>query len=415
MRPATVAAFVAVVGFSFQQNAPIPAFPTIELDLHAPARWTTWLLSGYLIVAAVSAPLFGKLGDRRGKRRTLIDVLPSSGTVVARGVDLSQTGIATGLNSDVRLVGGGVGGQIAAALMSAYVIAPQVPSAEAFTAGSGSSVPARFAAALSPAAHGRRPLSGTENDAEPSQVSAAAAPGTGEDIVSTFERIGGDGANGRADPPVRITLRPLASPLPLGFFAFAIGSFVFTCFELGWVAPTRPNQVALIMVIFVAPLDLVASILAFWARDPGGATALGLFGMTWGVLGVISLTSTAPRSPVAGIFLLCMSAVILAFGAASISSKPVLSIVGLVACARFLLTGIFQIHGGAEWERASGWVGLPLSASAYYLALALMIEDAQHRTVLPLLRRGAARKAVESHLGDQTSAIEREAGVRGQL
>ena len=73
-RSALIAACVAVVGFSFQQTAPIPAFPTIELELHAPARWTTWLLSGYLIVAAVAAPLFGKLGDR-GKRRMLLDVL----------------------------------------------------------------------------------------------------------------------------------------------------------------------------------------------------------------------------------------------------------------------------------------------------------------------------------------------------
>jgi uncharacterized protein len=56
-----------------------------------------------------------------------------------------------------------------------------------------------------------------------------------------------------------------------------------------------------------------------------------------------------------------------------------------------------------------------LSAVAFYLALALMIEDAQHRTVLPLLRRGEARTAVESHLRDQVAAIEREAGVRGQL
>jgi hypothetical protein len=74
-RSALIAACVAVVGFSVQQTAPIPAFPTIELQLHAPARWTTWLLSGYLIVAAVSAPLFGKLGDRRGKRRMLLEVL----------------------------------------------------------------------------------------------------------------------------------------------------------------------------------------------------------------------------------------------------------------------------------------------------------------------------------------------------
>jgi uncharacterized protein len=230
--------------------------------------------------------------------------------------------------------------------------------------------------------------------------------------MSTYDQLRADG---RPDPPVRITLRPLASPLPLGFFAFAIGSFIFTCYELGWVAPTRPNQVALIMVVFVAPLDILASILAFWARDPGGATALGLFGMTWGVLGAISLISTAPRNPVAGVFLCCISAVILAFAAVSVGGKPVLSAVSLIACARFLLTGIYQIHGGAAWEHASGWVGLPLVAAAFYLAVALMIEDAQHRTVLPLMRRGEARAAVESGLGDQTAAIEREAGVRSQL
>lgn len=62
-------------------------------------------------------------------------MIGSSGTVVGRGVDPSETGIATGLNSDVRLVGGGVGGQLAAALMTTYAIAPQVPGAAAFTVG----------------------------------------------------------------------------------------------------------------------------------------------------------------------------------------------------------------------------------------------------------------------------------------
>lgn len=233
--------------------------------------------------------------------------------------------------------------------------------------------------------------------------------------MSTFEHIGPGDGDDRGDPPVRITLRPLASPLPLGFFAFAIGSFVFTAFELGWVPQTPARQAALVMLVFVAPLELLASVLAFWARDPGGATALGLFGMTWGVVGAITLTSTAPRSPVAGVFLLCVSAVILAFGATSLPSKPVLSLVGVVASARFLLTGVYEIHSGEGWRHASGWVGLPLAACAFYLALALMIEDAQHRTVRPLLRRGEARTAIESHLADQTAAVEREAGVRGQL
>jgi uncharacterized protein len=235
-------------------------------------------------------------------------------------------------------------------------------------------------------------------------------------VNSDFARVGGDyGDDNRIDPPVRIMLRPLASPLPVGFFAFAVGSFLFSAFELGWVAKTQITEVAIVMVVFVAPLQLVASVLAFWARDTGGATALGLFSMTWGTVGVISLTSSAPRSPAMGIFLLSMSLVIAAFAITSLSVKPILAAVGAVSVVRFLLTGIYQVWGGTSWEHASGWVGLPMSAAAFYLALALMLEDAQHHTVLPLLRRGAARAAVESHLRDQVQAVEREAGVRGQL
>jgi len=77
--------------------------------------------------------------------------------------------------------------------------------------------------------------------------------------------------------------------------------------------------------------------------------------------------------------------------------------------------GVYQIHGGAAWEHGSGWMGLPLTAAAFYLAFALMVEDSQRRTVLPLMRRGHARTALESHLGDQVAAVEREAVVRGQL
>lgn len=97
--------------------------------------------------------------------------------------------------------------------------------------------------------------------------------------------------------PVRIMLRPLASPLPVGFFAFAIGSFLFSTLELTWVAESQSRQLAIIMIVFVAPLELLASVLAFWARDAGGATALGLFGATWATVGTITLISAVRPVP----------------------------------------------------------------------------------------------------------------------
>lgn len=72
----TLAALVlGTTAFAFQQTAVVPALPTIEDDLAAPPRLSTWLLAGYLLVAAVSAPLLGKLGDRYGKRRLILAAL----------------------------------------------------------------------------------------------------------------------------------------------------------------------------------------------------------------------------------------------------------------------------------------------------------------------------------------------------
>jgi uncharacterized protein len=232
---------------------------------------------------------------------------------------------------------------------------------------------------------------------------------------SDFARVGASVGDERLDPPVRIMLRPVGSPLPLGFFAFAVGSFLFTAFELGWVAQSQARPLSWIMLVFVVPLQLIGSIVSFMARDAGSATALGLFAMTWASVAVVGLTSTAPRTPVLGVFMLAMCAVILAFGATSVMGKPLLGLVSFLACIRFAMTGVYQIHGGTGWEHTSGWLGLPLCAAAFYLALALMLEDVQHHTVLPIGRRGPARGALERPLGDQVASVEREAGVRDKL
>lgn len=72
---ALVALVVGDIAFAFQQTAVIPALPSIEQDLQSPAAWAAWLLSGYLIVATISTPLLGKLGDQRGKRLLLLIAL----------------------------------------------------------------------------------------------------------------------------------------------------------------------------------------------------------------------------------------------------------------------------------------------------------------------------------------------------
>ena len=43
--------------------------------------------------------------------------------------------------------------------------------------------------------------------------------------------------DGAETPQVRVTLRPIATPLSLGFLALAAASFVMSGLELAWVNP----------------------------------------------------------------------------------------------------------------------------------------------------------------------------------
>ncbi len=62
--------------FAFQETAVLPVLPTIQRQLPGASTTSSALLeSGFLIVAAVAAPLIGKFGDTRGKQRMLLVTL----------------------------------------------------------------------------------------------------------------------------------------------------------------------------------------------------------------------------------------------------------------------------------------------------------------------------------------------------
>jgi EmrB/QacA subfamily drug resistance transporter len=63
---------LAGLAFSLQQTMIIPALPTLQRELHTTTAWATWLLTGFLLVAAVATPILGKLGDQYGKERLLV-------------------------------------------------------------------------------------------------------------------------------------------------------------------------------------------------------------------------------------------------------------------------------------------------------------------------------------------------------
>ena len=61
--------------FSLLQSLLNPVLPTIQRDLGTDQTTVTWVLTAWLLAAAIATPLLGRIGDMIGKRRTLLIVV----------------------------------------------------------------------------------------------------------------------------------------------------------------------------------------------------------------------------------------------------------------------------------------------------------------------------------------------------
>lgn len=214
----------------------------------------------------------------------------------------------------------------------------------------------------------------------------------------------------------QIFLRPIGSPVALGFLALAGASLALSGTQLGWIPLTETRYVAFVLVAFAFPLELLASIFAFLARDSGVGTGMAILAGSWLAIALVKLAS-APGSTSAalGTFLVFAGAALTVPAIGAALGKLVPALVLLTAALRFFLTGLYQLTASAGLQSAAGIAGLVVLGLAGYAALALEIEDVVRKPVLPVLRLGAGKAAMHGTMQDQLSRISREAGVREQL
>ncbi|MGZ9934857.1 GPR1/FUN34/YaaH family transporter [Streptomyces sp. NC-S4] len=211
----------------------------------------------------------------------------------------------------------------------------------------------------------------------------------------------------------RINLRPIASPMPLGFYAVAIASVIVGCFQLDVFEEGARRAVGLaVLPAFV--LQLLVSWFAFGARDVVAATLMACFSGLW-----LASSLTLVLDPPSGTRVLGVLNAVFALFAALMASvagrKRALWLVLCTAVPRFAVAALANLTGVAWLGTVSGLLGLLLAAVALYTAFALMLEDMRGEEVLPIGRSGPARHAVEGDLSVQLRNLERQAGVRRTL
>ncbi|GIG29066.1 hypothetical protein [Cellulomonas marina] len=216
-------------------------------------------------------------------------------------------------------------------------------------------------------------------------------------------------------PAARVVVRPLGTPLPLGFLGLLVATTGFAALQLGWVPADQGRAVALGVLAATVPTQFVACVLGFLARDPVAGTGMGVLAGTWGAVALATLTSPpGATSPGLGVLLLAAAAAMLVPVAAATTKLVAAAVMGLAA-VRFAVTGVAQLTGDPGWLTAAGVVGLVLAVVALYAAVAFELEDAHHRTVLPVLRRGAGADVMTGSLDEELGSLAHEAGVRRQL
>lgn len=214
----------------------------------------------------------------------------------------------------------------------------------------------------------------------------------------------------------RVVLRPYASALPLGSFAFGVGNVLLSAFALHWIPLAEANVVAIMLLAFVAPLELIPCFMAFLSRDAGGATAMGIFASAWTVQGLLLLKpNPTALSPAMGIFLVLLAIFLAILAVVTFAGKPLLGVLLVIAVLRTIGACLVQFGVGSPMDVIAAGLGLLLSAFAIYSGLGFLMEDVKQKPLAMTFRRGQAKAAMEGDLQHQLKRVSTEAGVRQQL
>jgi succinate-acetate transporter protein len=212
-----------------------------------------------------------------------------------------------------------------------------------------------------------------------------------------------------------VTLRPYASPLPLGFFSFAVGMALIAGVGIGWLRQGDLTTVGVMMALFVFPLQLTSTIFAMLARDTAAATALGLYSTSWLATGALyTLEPSQQTSRALGLYLAAFTVVLIPLAVGALFGKALLAVVLTVSALRAGFQAAYQL-GAAHWtDAASGVVAGLLVVLGCYAGIVFMVEDFRGGSGL-MLRRGPARQALTDGPHDQFTEPPHEPGVRPQL
>jgi succinate-acetate transporter protein len=241
------------------------------------------------------------------------------------------------------------------------------------------------------------------------QRNVSRGAGFSADVSSTDGALDGDSKEAWAGRG-RIVLTPIAPPVILGLFGFAVTTFMVASLLAGWwgTPSTAAPVLAPLAIFFGGLAEFLAAMWAYKARDAVATAVFGTWGtfwLAWGMLVLLTAGGFLPPGTLTGRalgFWFIGLGLVTAFEAAAsfVSNMVVFTVLVLLAAGAMPLAAAY-IGGLTYVAYAAGWVLVASSAAGFYTGFAVMLQSAWGgKTILPLGTLTAAgnipgRKAVD--------------------
>ena len=221
-----------------------------------------------------------------------------------------------------------------------------------------------------------------------------------------------EGTTSSPRPPAVVALRPIASGLPFGFFGLVAAASMIGAQAYGFLPASAGRAIGLLLLTTVV-LQLIGGISCIMARDVISASIMLVFSGVWLGTALIYIVMPPHALLVLGIWYLGLAPVIGCL-ISSATAKLALSMVTMSGLPTFVVTAVWLVGGAhpGALAYATGVLTWVLAGFALYAGLALLLEDARRRTVLPTMRRGPMKEAFYGDFASQLNGVEHEAGVR---
>jgi succinate-acetate transporter protein len=178
----------------------------------------------------------------------------------------------------------------------------------------------------------------------------------------------------------------LANPAPLGLMGFGMTTVLLNIHNAGFFPV---GTMILAMGIFYGGLaQVIAGIMEFKKGNTFGTTAFTSYGLFWLTLVFILVFKNLPGTPEAfmGWYLFMWGLFTFFMWIGTFGKNRAIQFVFFSLTILFMLLAI-RDWGMPEIGPVAGWEGIVCGASAIYLAMAEVLNEALGRTVLPIGER----------------------------